>query len=270
VTIFLLFIPILALVSAVYVYKDTGKRNFLRMDLVQFFYAFILSPLVFVWGKSFLFFLLKNEVNVSLSTLDIFIFDTIFSILAFYVFSFVVVHSITKTFELQTKKDPLYNVFEHSEYYHLWLSHLVIYAGIMLFATALSLINVFIPLQIFLNKFYFHLSLLFSSMSGVLAFAALWFYETEDANFMRLMKLLMGVILIIHFAIYFIFDPQFNSQFIFYWAMFVLFLTAVVVAVFAERPEKKSKIMALPFTINIYKPKYYLKFLTKKLERFKL
>ncbi|EKD43989.1 MAG: hypothetical protein ACD_72C00045G0003, partial [uncultured bacterium] len=54
--ILLIIIPLLSLLASLGLYRYNGKKEILRFDLVQFFYAFILMPMIYIWFKSFLFF----------------------------------------------------------------------------------------------------------------------------------------------------------------------------------------------------------------------
>lgn len=102
--IFLFVIPLLTLVSGVLLYGQHGKKEFLKLDFVQFMYSFVIAPVMFVWLKSFLFFILRNELNFRLSISEIFIVDTIYSTLVMFIFAFVVIHSLTKSFNLKREK----------------------------------------------------------------------------------------------------------------------------------------------------------------------
>lgn len=109
--IILFLVPTFAILSSLYLYQHTGKREILKFDLVQFVYAFILAPIVYIWLKSFLFVFLVSELNLHLSVTDLFIADTVLTIIFLYVFAFLVIHSLTKSFELKRLRDPFYAVW---------------------------------------------------------------------------------------------------------------------------------------------------------------
>ncbi|MEN8253156.1 MAG: hypothetical protein ABFQ62_02130 [Patescibacteria group bacterium] len=266
---FLFLIPVFAILSAILVYKHNGKRDFLRLDAVQFVYAFLISPLIFVWLKSFSFFLLQKELGLGLSVGEIFFIDTLLSVFFLYLFAFVVMHSLTKTFELKRSRDPLYDLFEHSEFFHMDLSHLVIYLGGMLIVTFFSMLNIFIAFDWSVSKSFFYFLLSFGLFGGITGFMGIWNYELPEPNFMRLMKLLIAFFFLIHVFSYFIFEPVFSSQHAFYWFAFFVFLASAIMSLFAERPEKKKGLLQqLPFQLNPKKPKYYGKFILFKLQSF--
>lgn len=259
-------IPLLAVFSSIALFGYNGRREFLKLDFTQFFYAFILSPILFIWGKSFLFFLLRNELDLNLSLGEIFLLDSAFSAVFLYVFAFVVIHSLTKTFHLKRTKDPLYDMFEHSEFYHQELSHLAIYAGGMLLITLLSVVNLFVPLVIEHIKWQFYLILVSGTVTGALTFLGIWLFEATDPSFMRLMKLCFGFFFLVHVTLYFVLDPAFNAHYGFYWAIFMSFLTTVIISLFAERPEKKKGVLdRIPLQLNWRKSYYYYLFIRKKI-----
>ena len=57
---FLVLLPVAMILGSLLAYRFNGRREILRFDLVQFLYAFILTPLTFVWGKVLLFLLVKK------------------------------------------------------------------------------------------------------------------------------------------------------------------------------------------------------------------
>lgn len=238
----LYLIPVFSLISAVVVYRLNGKREFLKLDLVQFFYAFILSPVLFVWLKTFLYFLLRVEANVILTNGQLFLLDTIFSVFFMYVFAFIVIHSLTKTFNLNQTKDPLYNLFEHSEFFHLWLTHLIMYMGGMIFLTLLAAINIWFPLQIVLSESMFHIFFVSGFICGFFAFMIVWLSDPkqERANFMRVMKLSFGFFFLVHVVLYFVFSPPFSPALGLYWWSLNAFTALVVCSLFAYKSERAT------------------------------
>jgi hypothetical protein len=236
----LYLVPVFALVSAVLVYRLNGRREFLRLDVVQFFYAFVLSPALFLWLKSFLYKLLRGEVPVALSNFQIFMIDTAFSIFFLYVFAFVVIHSLTKSFNLRRTTDPLYDLFEHSEFFHLWLTHLIMYVGAMLLISVLSIANVWFPLPVQLDRTGLYVICGLGVVSGLFSFMITWLSDPkqERANFMRLMKLSFGFFFLVHVVVYFVFNPAFSPMLGLYWWSLIVFATLVVCSLFAYRSER--------------------------------
>ncbi len=263
--IFLFLIPVLALVSSLLLYKHNGKREFLKFDFVQFIYAFLLMPIVFVWIKSLIFVWMKKDLGVFLSVTELFIFDTIFSTLFLFVSFFVVIHSLTKSFELKRSREPLYDMFAHSEFFHQLFSHLAIYAGALLLVGALAFLNLLIPLSAGLNVSIW-LIVLLGFIFGLLGSATIWNYESPDPMFLRVMKLIIACLFVFLSAMYFIFDPPFESSLLVYWMVTVLTSTLVFLALVAERPEKKKRSL-LPYNINWKKSMYYWRFARKQVTR---
>ncbi len=237
----LAIIPLAALLSGFFIYRRTGRRDFLKFDAVQFIYAFILAPLLFVWSKSFLFYLLRQELNVHISTTELFFFDTVFSVVAMYVYSFVVIHSLTKSFELKRYVDPLYDIFSHSEALHLWISHTALYVGAMSLFTVISLVNVVIPTPSGASKLFFYFALLFGLICGMFCYAGIWLSNfTSKDIFMNIMKLVIAISFVLHCLAYFLADPHFNANYMVYWTIFMCYFAMSVCALIFERSERAS------------------------------
>lgn len=239
----LILLPVLTSLAAFLLYKQAGKREFLKLDLVQFIYAFILSPLAFIWIKSFILFFAKNEINPNLSQNELFVIDTGFSVLFLFFYAFVVIHSLTKSFELKKYHDPLYDIVTHVESFHLWISHTFMYSLTLLFIALLSLTNVFIPLSVELNKITFYSLLLLGSFCGLLAFSAIWLSNFTEYKFMKLMKLIFALFFVIHILINFFVDPDFNSHYFVYWFVFALFGSTVFASYFVEKSKRSQRFL---------------------------
>lgn len=237
---FLYIIPILAVISSVFIYRHIGKREFLKFDLVHFFYGFVIAPLVFVWLKTFLFVILKQELGSALSQVQLYVFDTAFSVLCLYLFGFVIIHSLTASFNRKMIRDPLYDLFAHSEFFHLLVSHLVIYGGTLFVLTVLSIMNVFFPLNLDGSKTVLYTVGFAGVLTGLFAFLSVWLFDPKQAgiNFMRVMKLLFGLFFIVHTVVYFIFQPSFNMSAGLYWWSFSVFTTLVICSLFAYKSER--------------------------------
>jgi hypothetical protein len=240
--IFLFLVPLLGALSTLWLYRHTGKKEFFKFDLVQFIYGFIVLPLLFVWLKSFLFVIMRRELEITLSVTELFIIDTFFSVLFLFVFAFVVIHSLTKTFSLKYERDPLYDIFEHSEYYHLWLSHVVMFGGIMAVISFLSVLNLWVPFEIALSKLQFYGVLLVGMVLGLVAYIGTRQANYGTGQFMRLMKLTFGLFFLIHVVAYLLFDPAFNAGFGFYWFTFMGFAMAVLCSFRFDRSERAVRL----------------------------
>lgn len=232
---FILLIFLLAL--SIFVYRFHGKKELIKFDIVQFIYSFVLAPIGFVWFKTFLYGLLQTELHQGFSSRSLFIIDTAFSVYFMYLFAFIVIHSLTKSFQLKSARDPLYDIFHHSEYFHLWLTHLVVFAGSMILVGFFAVINVFFPLEFNVAKPLFYSIAGSGFVAGILFFVALWLADPkqEGANFLRLMKLLAALIFIILVAVYFTFSPSFSSMYLFFWMSLFAFAGVVGCSAFAYK-----------------------------------
>lgn len=239
-TIFLFIIPLLAVVSAVFLYRHDGKKEFLKFDLVQFSYAFIIAPFLFIWLKTFVYFLLRTELGAGISSGELFIIDTVLSVLCFYIFSFVVIHSLTASFNRKMVNDPLHDLFAHSEFFHLWLSHLVMYIGAMLLITVIATINVFLPLNVQDVKGGIFILCGAGVVTGLFSFLTLILTDPrqDGANFTRLIKLFFGFFFLIHGILYFWLTPPFQLQMSVYWWSFMVFTTLVICSLFWYKSER--------------------------------
>ncbi|GIK84276.1 MAG: hypothetical protein BroJett025_08980 [Patescibacteria group bacterium] len=248
---FLLLIPLFTSLFGVALYKIQDKRiEIFRLDFVQFVYMFLLAPTMYVWLKSFLFYILRNELEFRLSVTDLFVVDTTFSVLAFIVMAAIAMHTLTKTFWLKRHHDPEFDIYHLSEYFHLWWTHIVIWGGAMLLATFVSISNVLIPFQIVAaTKLQFYSLLTIGLILGPLTFFAIWMSDAKQGNFMRLMKLILAVFLLVHVLVYFVLDPVFNMTNAGYWFVFANFFSATLCASFFERYEKTNRL--LNFFIHI-------------------
>lgn len=224
-------------------YRRNGSREILRFDLVQFMYAFVMMPVVFVWMKSFIFFLLRTQLDVNLSIGQIFFVDSVFSTIFLFVYAFVVIHSLTTTFKLKVVADPLYELFELSEYFHLWLSHLVVYLGSAGLVTLLAITNVFVPLQVVENKPMLFTFLLVGFVTGLLSYVGVSLGDPRQGKFMRIMKLSFGLLFLLHVIVYFTLDPRFSIQHGVYWVSLMAFFGFIMISVLAQRSTRLTAIL---------------------------
>lgn len=246
-TIALFLVPVLALLSALYLYQHTGKKEILKFDLVQFVYAFILSPILYIWLKSFLFVFLVKELNLSLSVTDIFIADAAYTIIFLYVYAFLVIHSLTKSFELKRSRDPFYDIFQHSEFFHLLTSHVALYIGFAVLITVISTINIFIPFTVAQNSFGFYTAIIVGFLAGMVIYTALLLtddeFDTRYPRFEMFVRLLFVAFFILNIGLYFLFRPEFNLSRIMYWFVFMIFGGFVTGSLLMERSEKLMKVL---------------------------
>ncbi len=261
-------IPLLAFALALVLYSANGRRQILRFDLVQFFYAFIISPTLFLWSKSFLHVLLNNEIK-SLSSRQIFFYDSAFSLLFLYVYAFVVIHSLTKTFELNKKKNPSYDFFADSEALHLDISHLIIYLGALVLSLFLSLSNLIFPLDIdfsIQNTWLIFIGIIL----GYLGYLGLWSYKGKSILYSRLIKLGFAAAFLLQVLVYFLANPVLSIEYSLFWIIFVGIANMVTLLLFAEEPQIKDPSLWKRFLVRFRfkkKSQYYLRRLTHLLTR---
>lgn len=239
--ILLIIVPILTVLLGMLIYRFQGKnREVFSLDFVQFIYLFLMAPTLFVWLKTFLFYLLRNELDYSLSINELFVIDTIFTVIAVFVMAAISIHSLTKTFWIKRHHNPEFDIYHLSEYFHLWWSHIIIWGGAMLLISFVALTNVFAPLEIDISKGLFFFFQIMGVISGLLFFLAIWMSDPGQGNFMRLMKLLLVLFATVHIAFYFLFEPRFSAQFVLYWVSLSLFVSAASIGGLFEKHEKLS------------------------------
>ncbi len=237
-TLFLLLAPIIVIFLGIFIYKFQGKKDLLHLDLVQFVYTFVLAPLLFIWFKTFFFFLLKT--NGSLSSEWLFVLDTVFTMVLFYLYAFIVMHSLTKTFRLKSI-DPLYDFFYHSEYIHLWLSHLVMVGGSVVLLVILGFLNLFFSLTISFPRYWLVFLLIISFFLGFVGYVAIMMADPKQKakmSFTRLVKLMIAGGFLVLMSGFFILTPQFTAQHLLYWFILTFFAGMVTIGLFSYRSAK--------------------------------
>jgi hypothetical protein len=244
-TLILFLIPTLAILSALYLYQHTGKREILKFDLVQFVYAFVLTPIMYVWMKSFLFAFLVQDLNLHFSATEIFIADTVYTVIFLYIFAFVIIHSLTKSFQLKRVRDPFYDIFQHSEFFHMLTSHVPLYVGGVLLFSILSTINVFIPFTQVSSMIGLYVALVSGFLFGIIVYIAILLtdddFEIKYPRFEMFIELTYIFVFIYNVGLYFVFRPEFDLGHVMYWFL-VMSLTGFIIGSFIlERSQKTVK-----------------------------
>jgi hypothetical protein len=236
----LFLVPILAIVISIFVYQLNGKKEIIKLDLVQFFYAFLLAPVIFIWIKTVLYVLLRSELNFVFSSGQLFLIDTLFSLFFLYVFAFIVMHSLTKSINLKVGQDPLHDIFKHSEYFHLWISHIVIYVGTGFLFSCIAIANAFFPMQVVVPRFWFYALIAVGFVTGLFSFLGIWLSDPKQhaAHFLVLMKLCFGSLLVLHIFAFYLLRVPFSSAYGLYWVITVGYLSLIMCFFFAHKSKR--------------------------------
>lgn len=237
-----LIIIVAILIFVNLLWRHNGKKQIWNIDMVQFLYAFVLSPLAFVLLKTFLFYVLRHESNLGLSIGNLFIIDTAFSVLAVYLIVAVAIHSITKSFSIHRTQDPLLDIFHISEYFHLWWSHILMWVGGLILQTFFSVANLLFPIQIPKNSQMVFPVLILGFWAGML-----WYFgilnsdpRQEKRNFLKLMKLCIAGFFSFHAAIYLLINPLFSLQLGLYWFVLASSFGMVIASLIFEKSKKAT------------------------------
>lgn len=229
----LLLLPFFLLLASMYLYRYTGKKTILHFDVVQFIYAFVIYPVVYIWLQNFIFVLLREEIGISLTIPQWIAINSVFSVTFMFFYAFGIIHSLTKTFALEMERDPLFDLFAHSEYFHEVASHIGIYVIAGVVFSLLALLNVFFSLPIELGKQLFFAVLLVAAASGFFIYIGLFtLTDIESAMYRRVMKLTTGSIFTFLALLYIFFRPPFSSPHLFYWFTFVCMAMTVLSILF--------------------------------------
>lgn len=237
----LFLIPVLMLLAVMFMYRFSGKKEFLQMDLVQFLYAFVIYPIGYIWIKNFIYLLLREEIGVRLTLGQLITIDTVFTVLFLYMYAFGIIHALTKTFSLNLNRDPFYDMFDDSKYFHEFLSHVGMYAGVVMVMTVLSLINGLFPFQVVNNKLYMDVLVGLGWFAGFLTYIGMFFSTDKGfqySKYKRIMKLLFGSCFTLEVLFYFAFRPKFALQYGWFWFI-LLTLTSTIVSMFIFSPGRR-------------------------------
>lgn len=238
----LLILPVIGTIVGLVFYSFQGKKDLLKIDIVQFYYTFVLSPIVFVWLKTMMYLLLQANSH-HLSMKEIFAIDTAFSVVFLLVFAFVAMHSVTKTFNLKNK-DPLYDFFFDSEYIHLWLSHLAMAFGAISILTAVSFVNLWLPLDWNGSSSSLPILLVSAFIVGLTIYLSLELSDPKQVkrfSFMRLMKLAIGLVFALHILMFAIKTPPLTLGYAPFWFMMMAFFGASLLGFFTYKSAKMKK-----------------------------
>ncbi len=234
-------VPVLLIAAIIYIYRFTGKREILQLDLVQFLFAFLVYPVTYIWLKNFLYFLLRSEIGVALSLREWINIDTAFTVFFMYFYAFGIIHALTKTFSLNLHRDPLYDIFEDSKYFHEFISHVGMYVAAVILFAVLGILNCFFPIQVEQNRSTLYLILALGWIMGFFAYLGA-FYTTDKGvdyhRYRRIMKLAFGLSFLTLSISYFVIHPLFSLKYSAFW--FVLLGSAsTIVSMFLFSPTRR-------------------------------
>ncbi len=222
-SLFLFIFPIFVSIISLYLYRFIGKKDFFKLDLVQFIYTFIIFPLFFLWLKTIFYLSFVQNVSIGVNT-KFFIFDSVLSLSFLYMFSMVVIHSLTKTFNLKKNQNKDYDIFLHSEDFHLVYTHIGAFLWFVVISIIISIINMFFPLNIENINTYFDIvkfdKLLILILSIVIFYiydAVLNYTKIKQAIYKKLLFFLITIWFIVNIVLFFIFTPEFGIKYIFYF-----------------------------------------------------
>lgn len=230
--------PILALIVSFLLYRQTGKKELLKFDIVQLLYAFVIAPLMFIWLKSFLYYILTVESAYAPTPANLFLIDTTFSVVFLFIYAFIVIHWVTKSFEVKRYKDPLFDILSHSETLHLWVSHTFMFWGITLLLLMLALANVFFPMDVQATRPQFFLVLFLGYISGWIGYAGVWLANFTESKFLLVMRLCFALYFAILSFTYFMSGITFSPTYGVYWFLFMGGLGLTSGSLLLERSNK--------------------------------
>jgi hypothetical protein len=156
------------------------------------------------------------------------------------------VHAVTKSFSLKVKSTPSFDIFQISEYLHMWWSHLAMY-GLVLFGLAfVSITNLMFPLVASdLTRQGFFACLAFGILMGLILYTVVWNTKLSKGNFENFMKFIFALFFVLHATVYIKFRPSFSSEYLVFWMVFTLFVTTVIGSFFLERSRRVQRWRAL-------------------------
>jgi hypothetical protein len=239
-------VPLFAYLSSLILYRQVGRKEILKFDLVQFVYGFVVAPVLYLWLKSMIFVYLTRHITFQISVTEIFFIDSFFSLLFLFIYAFIIIHTLTKSFEVKRKKSEFYDILEHAEYYHLLVTHLVVWGGVLLIFMFGAILNLFLPFTSSANSHLMLYMIPISILTGVCSYIVMVSKSSLGAKqpyYLKLIKLIIGVIFILLSLLYFIYDVSFDTSYILYW--FMLFYFSSLIGIFLFKVNDIAKVSIL-------------------------
>jgi len=157
--------------------------------------------------------------------------DTAISISFLYFYAFGVIHSLTKTFSLRLERDPFYDIFAQSEYFHEFLSHVGMYSLSLIAVAFVGLLSIPFPLSIPVDKKLMWGLVVIALCMGLLAYFGLFGLTDKGVNYdiyKRLVKLTYGLCFVILAAASFFFSVSFSESYTVFWTVFFFFFSLTI------------------------------------------
>lgn len=211
------------------------------MDFVQFVYSFVVFPLIYVWLKNFIYILLKDQIGITLGLGNWITIDTVFTIFFLYFYAFGIIHALTKTFSLNLNRDPLYDIFQDSKYFHEFLSHVGMYVALVVVVTILSLLNGVFPFEVENKKISMDILAGVAWGMGILTYIGAFLLTDKGfqySKYKRIMKLTFGFCFVVLALFYFGFRPRFSLSYSAFWFVLIS-LTSTIVSMFLFSPGRR-------------------------------
>lgn len=235
---FLVLIVVLA--GAVFSYPFHGKAEVIKFDFLQFVYVFVITPIVFVFLKSFLRQMLVTDLHQLIGERGAFMLDTLFSVYFMFLFAFIVIHGLTKSAHLKKMQDPKADLYLYIEYFHLWLSHLVGYVMGMTTVFLFGVLNLLFPLEIDLPRQVMFFVPGTGLVGGIAFYVSLLFADPRqvEVNFFRQMKIIGGVFFLVMVSLYAVAVPRFSGEYLLFWWSLFAFIGLVITSGFVYKSRR--------------------------------
>lgn len=241
----LLVVLLFGMVLGFVLYRFQGRKDLVHLDIVQFCYIFFFYPLFFVWLKSFVYVQLKPMIGVEISPSEYLVIDTTVATVGLYLYGIVAMKGLTKTLFLIRQKNPLVDLFPHTEYIHLWISHIAIFIGVVAILSVLSIVNLLFPFQVNESDLVNIVTASLGAAFGVCLYIVLLLSNPKQDHFrlLKTIKLMFGLVFTIFVVAYLIFSPPLSTSFSLYWFSLFLFATFVVCSFFSYKSQRANSFM---------------------------
>lgn len=242
ISLFLLLFLLFGVAAALFLYRFQGRRNVIQLDIVQFLYIFLFYPVFFVWIKSFIYIQVRGDLGAALTANEYFLIDTAVSLTWLYLYGIFAIKGFTKTLFLARHKDPLTDLFKHSEYFHLWISHLAIFFGVAIISIILASLNIFVPFQVPNISLTNIFIALIGIVVGVSMFVMLLLSDPKQNGYrlLKVVKLVYGFVFTLLISIYLLIGPPFTTSYSMYWLVVFMFASFVVCSIFSYKSSRAN------------------------------